>query len=364
MKRLLTKRPTKKRTDVAWAVAAALVATMCLWAGCSKTSESSEQRPQSTQDRPATFAPAVERVRPAVVNLFSVSAQESDSGDDSSETTSLGSGVLIPIDGGTWVLTNAHVVRDRSNIRARMSDGTTFDVGVHGLDPMTDVALLEVLDPPIDLPSAPLGSSSSLQVGDWVIAIGNPLGLTSTVTAGVTSGIGRSNLPLSEEMRYQRFIQTDASINPGNSGGPLVDSTGTVIGLNTAMSSKAQGLGFAIPIDMVRDVLPHLKKSGRVERSSVGLYIKETPPPLRRELELDARGVLVTGLRQGGPAAEAGLQKGDIIVEYAGEPVEGIAHISWISGLQPAGESVEVVVRRGGSTETFEVVPEPRSNEQ
>jgi serine protease Do len=327
-----------------------MVATLLVLAGCDTPAGEPSPSPEATptgESRPTTFAPAVQRVRPAVVNLYSVS--------DDNEKTTLGSGILI--DDGAWVLTNAHVVRDRTAIRARLSDGTTFDVRIQGMDSMTDVALLEVRDPPTELPSAPLGESESLQVGDWVIAIGNPLGLTSTVTAGVTSGVGRSNLPLSEEMRYQRFIQTDASINPGNSGGPLVDSTGNVIGLNTAMSSKAQGLGFAIPIDMVRDILPHLKEKGRVERSSVGLYIKETPPALRRELELDARGVLVTGLREGGPAEKAGLKKGDVIVEYAGEPVDGIAQISWISGLQPAGEPVEAVVQRGGSRKTFELVP-------
>ena len=359
MKRLPTKRPTTMKTKTrtndrprltATVMSSIMVAMFFVMAGCDTPAgepSPSAEAPTSGDRRPTTFAPAVQRVRPAVVNLFSVSADD--------EKTTLGSGILI--DAGAWILTNAHVVRDRTDIRARLSDGTTFDVRIQGMDSMTDVALLEVQDAPTELPSAPLGRSEGLQVGDWVIAIGNPLGLTSTVTAGVTSGVGRSNLPLSEEMRYQRFIQTDASINPGNSGGPLVDSQGNVIGLNTAMSSKAQGLGFAIPIDMVRDILPHLRKNGRVERSSVGLYIKETPPALRRELELDARGVLVTGLREGGPAEKAGLKKGDVIVEYAGEPVEGIAHISWISGLQPAGEPVKAVVQRGGTTKTVELVP-------
>jgi len=315
-------------------------------------------------DRPESFAPAVERVRPAVVNLYS--AERSSSGETSREkwrgfvpdkrlVQSLGSGVIIDPDG--HLITNHHVVEQADDIRARLLDDRWFETERVGTDPKTDIALLKLVDAS-DLPVASLDDDPDLKVGDWVVAIGNPLGLTSTVTAGITSGIGRSRLPLGDELKYQDFIQTDASINPGNSGGPLVDADGNIVGINTAISREARGVGFAIPLSMVREMVPKLKESGRVTRSWVGLYVDSVPDRLRKELGLDAGGgVLVTGVVEGGPADAAGLQKGDVILELGGDTVDDVDHVSWVAGNLRIDQPVDLVVQRGSKRLDLELTP-------
>jgi S1-C subfamily serine protease len=181
-----------------------------------------------------------------------------------------------------------------------------------------------------------------------VVAIGNPLGLTSTVTAGVVSAVGRRNVPLGGQMRYQDFIQTDASINPGNSGGPLVDLNGEVVGINTAVSAEGQGIGFAIPAKMVRAIMPKLEEHGRVERSWLGIYVDEIPDRLRDELGLpDEGGALVTGVVPGGPGELAKLQKGDVILSIGGKRVEDAGHLSWLAANIGVGKEVTAKIRRG-----------------
>jgi S1-C subfamily serine protease len=273
---------------------------------------------------------------------------------DERRIESLGSGLIVDSEG--HLLTNHHVVADAGDIRARLLDDRWFETTLVGTDPNTDLALLR-LDDANDLPVAPLGSDAELRVGDWVVAIGNPLGLTSTATAGIASGIGRSRLPLGEELTYQDFIQTDASINPGNSGGPLIDADGNVVGINTAMSAEARGIGFAIPVSMARDVLRKLRESGEVRRSWVGLYIESLPQALRTELDVKSGGVLVTGVVEDGPADEAGLRKGDVLLEVGDREVEDVDQVSWLAGHLTIGDPVTLLVQRGNERLETELVP-------
>jgi len=319
-------------------------------------------------DRPASFADAVERVRPAVVNLFS--EQTDDPAERRSERNpdgprspiprrrsarSLGSGIVVESNGR--VVTNHHVIDGVESVRARLADGRWFEAKLIGSDPGTDVALLELVDAR-ELPTARLGDSADLRVGDWVVAIGNPYGLDSTVTAGIASGIGRSDLPLSGDLRYQDFIQTDASINPGNSGGPLVDTEGEVVGLNTVVREDARGIGFAIPAEMVERVLTQLERDGSVPRSWLGAYVEEVPGPLRDELDLGASGgVLVTRIVADGPADRAGLQEGDILLELDGRRVDDVDEVAWIAGNLQTGSSVDVLVRRSGEHRRLQLTP-------
>ena len=314
--------------------------------------------------RPESFAPAVERVRPAVVNLYSAEEKGAEDGGESGLdpfvprkrlVQSLGSGVIIDDQG--HVVTNHHVIEGADDIRARLLDERWFETRLVGSDPKTDVALLKLVEAK-DVPVAPVDGSGELAVGDWVVAIGNPLGLTSTVTAGIASGIGRSNLPLSEEMRYQDFIQTDASINPGNSGGPLVDGEGNVVGINTAISAEAQGIGFAIPVSMVQRIVGELKKSGEIQRSWLGLYVDAVPRALRDQIGLaEEGGVLVTDVVEDGPAGDAGLRKGDVIVKLGDEQVEDVDHISFIAGHLQIDEAVDCVIQRGSKKKTLKLTP-------
>ncbi len=300
------------------------------------------------------FADLVEQARPAVVNIYTRTtvATRFPPGFHPNLVPrervqqSLGSGFIIQPTG--LVLTNEHVVRNASEIAVRLLDERWFHAVVVGTDPKTDVALLQLTDAR-DLPFLELGDSDKLRVGNWVIAIGNPLGLTSTVTVGITSAVGRKSLPIGGgELLYQDFIQTDASINPGNSGGPLLNMQGQVVGINTAVIASGQGLGFSIPINMVRDILPSLQNEGRVRRSWLGLYVGDVPAALRNELNLTTPGgALITRVVDGGPAANAGIQAGDIIQKVDGQPVESSARLTWLAANLGIGRSVPVDIRRG-----------------
>ncbi len=301
-----------------------------------------------------SFADVVERVRPAVVNIYTrtrVATQRYYVGPgrrlvpEQRRSESLGSGFIMDPDGR--VLTNYHVIRDATEIEVRLFDERRFKAKVIGEDPKTDVALLQLEDAR-GLPALEFGDSEDLRVGDWVVAIGNPLGLTSTVTAGIASATGRRDIPVSGDLRYQDFIQTDASINPGNSGGPLVDIRGRVVGINTLVNAAAQGIGFAIPINMVKELMPKLSEGGRVQRSWLGIYIDEVPDPLRAQIGLpDEGGALVKGVVKGGPGEKARLAAGDVILELGGEDIENADQLSWVAGNYPVGKEVEVEVRRG-----------------
>lgn len=330
--------------------------------------EPREGPPCRCDGRPASFSRAVDRVRPAVVNIFREDGSEASGGADAGEPASddgnrsLGSGVVVDRRG--HIVTNHHVVHGADQLRVMLPDGRRLPVRLIGTDANTDVALLKAeVGTDEKLPVAPLGDSHALAVGDWVVAIGNPLGLTSTVTAGIISGIGRTNLPMNKDVTYQDFIQTDASVNPGNSGGPLVDSEGRVVGLNTAKSEAAQGINFAIPVEMVQRVMPELMEDGEVERSWIGIYAEPVSKEMRDELDMESSGgVLVTGTVDGGPADRAGLQEGDVILSMDGAPIGGLAHITWLAGTLGVGKEVSVVVRRGEEEHTFELTLQSHPN--
>lgn len=314
---------------------------------------------------PATFpdfAEMVSRVRPAVVNIYTRTDPPSQRDPaamgppgivpDQRVRESLGSGFIF--DEAGLVLTNDHVVRDASEIAVRLLDERVFSAEVIGSDPPTDIAILELQEIEEDLPIVELGDSDKLEVGNWVLAIGNPLGLASTVTAGIASGTGRQVMPPGGRLRFQDFIQTDASINPGSSGGPLVNTAGAVIGIATATSSSGQGLGFALPVNMVHEILPDLIEHGRVERSWLGIYVGEVPTRLREELDLpDQGGAMLTRLVDGGPAEQAELQPADIFLEINDEEVLDASHLSWLAATIGVDETVDVVIQRGSERLTL-----------
>ena len=226
---------------------------------------------------------------------------------------------------------------------------SNFKARVVGDDPKTDVALLQIEAGAELLPVVPLGDSGGLRVGDWVVAIGNPLGLTSSVTAGIASAVSRRNVPLGGELRYQDFIQTDTSINPGNSGGPLFNTAGEVVGINTAINAEGQGIGFAIPINMVKQILPQLEQTGRVQRSWLGIYVEDIPTKAREQLGIARGGAVVMQVVPGGPADVAKLERGDVVLSIAEQPVEDASQLSWFAANLGVGRTVPVKVIRGGA---------------
>lgn len=229
---------------------------------------------------------------------------------------SLGSGFLIGADG--LIVTNNHVISEADEIQVRLNNGDEYDAEIVGRDPSTDLALIRI-PAEKDLPFLELGNSEALRVGQWVMAIGNPFGLEHTVTAGIVSAKGR----VIGSGPYDDFIQTDASINPGNSGGPLLDMSGRVVGINTAIIASGQGIGFAVPIDMARDVIDQLREDGEVTRGWLGVAIQDLTPELAQYYGLEPEeGVLITQTFPGDPADEAGLRPRDIIVSVNDTPVE------------------------------------------
>jgi len=317
------------------------------------------------------FAAVVDEVLPAVVNISSsrkvvVPGLPFDDpffreffGEVPREQTrySLGSGVIFRPDG--YILTNDHVVAWAEDITVTMHDGRTFkgkDVKLIGRDPHTDLAVLKVQTKK-DLPTVKLGDSDSIRVGDWAIAIGNPFGLEGTVTVGVISAKGRSNLLLPSKQRYQNFIQTDAAINPGNSGGPLCSIHGQVIGLNTVITSPSGtniGIGFAVPINMAREVANQLITKGKVERGYLGVYPQELDEDMRKGLGLKRKhGVLIADVVPGTPADKAGLRSGDVIVVFDGHKVKDVEDFRERVAATPPGKAVQMAIWRQGKETTL-----------
>jgi serine protease Do len=257
----------------------------------------------------------------------------------------LGSGFIIEPEG--LILTNNHVIENAEKITVRLSDEREFEAKVVGRDPRTDLAVIRINASENDFPAAPLGNSSQLQVGEWVVAMGSPFGLDNTLTAGVVSAKGRQI----GAGPYDNFIQTDASINPGNSGGPLVNLRGEVVGVNTAIFSRTGGnlgIGFAIPIDAAREILPELIKTGKVTRGWLGVNIQRITPEIAKALGLEnSSGALVSNVMEDSPAARAGVQTGDVIVEFAGEKVADSSKLPAIVAGIDVGESVKMTVIRG-----------------
>ena len=265
---------------------------------------------------------------------------------------SLGSGFIVNRDG--VILTNNHVVENADEILVKLANDKEYKAKILGRDPKTDIAVIKITDAP-DLTPVTLGNSDALRVGEWVMAIGNPFGLEHSVTAGIVSAKGR----FIGQGSYDQFIQTDAAINPGNSGGPLINLRGEVVGINSAIFSRSGGnigIGFAIPINLAKDELPELEEKGKVTRGWLGVLIQKVTPEIAESLGLDEpKGALVADVIKDGPALEAGMKVGDVIVEFDGHAVKDNTELPLLVARTPVGKSVKVKVIRDKKSETLSV---------
>ena len=336
---------------------------------------------------PLSFADIVEKLKPAVVNISTTKTIRAGGGRNRSpfgdqapfdryfggdeffdrffgdvpqrefKQKSLGSGFIISPDG--YIFTNNHVVEQSEKIRVKLSDGREYDARIIGKDAKTDIALIKI-KPTDSLPVVEIGDSEKLRVGDWVLAIGNPFGLEQTVTAGIVSAKGR----VIGAGPYDNFIQTDASINPGNSGGPLFNLEGKVIGINTAIVAQGQGIGFAIPISMAKDMLPDLKSKGKVTRGWMGISVQDITEDMAKSFKLkDLNGAIVAEVFAGDPAEKAGLRAGDIIVEVNGKGIKDTHELLVMIASFRVGDSVRVKVLRDGLEKVFNVVVGERKDQ-
>ncbi|MEW6119391.1 MAG: Do family serine endopeptidase [Pseudomonadota bacterium] len=311
-----------------------------------------------------SFAPAANRVIPAVVNVFTQQKVRGPShpalqdpifryffGDRLDarprQASNLGSGVIVSPNG--YILTNHHVVEAADEIQIALADGKTLPARVVGADPETDLAVLKI--DAMNLPAITFAQPDSLEVGDWVLAVGNPFGVGQTVTAGIVSALGRTHLGINT---FENFIQTDAAINPGNSGGALVDAAGNLVGVNSAIYSRtggSQGIGFAIPVSIARQVMEQIIKSGSVTRGWVGIEVQDLTPELAESFGLKAtEGALIAGVLKGGPADAGGVRPGDILLGVnAGTVSDSASLLNLIAALRP-GETAQLTVARKQQT--------------
>ena len=318
-----------------------------------------------------SIAPLIKEVTPAVVNIAvktKAPVEENPLFQDpflrrffdlpgqpqrEQQTQSVGSGVIIDAKKG-YILTNHHVINNAVEINVTLKDQRVLKAKLVGGDPETDIALLQV--PAESLTQIPLGDSEKLEVGDFVVAVGNPFGLGQTVTLGIVSALGRSGLGIEG---YEDFIQTDASINPGNSGGALVNMKGELIGINTAILGPAGGnigIGFAVPIDMARAVTDHIVQYGEVRRGRIGVSVQDLTPDIALALKLDkTQGALVTRVEPGSPADKAGLKEGDVVTSIAGRTVKSGADLRNRIGLLRVGDKAELAVSRDKSLKNLTV---------
>lgn len=305
---------------------------------------------------PNTFADLAQTVDPSVVFVRTVQSQRI----GFRRVLADGNGSGFIFDAAGLILTNYHVVQGAQAIVVELNDGRAFPAQVVGADPLTDVAVLRVQA--AGLLVLELGDSDEVRVGDWVLAIGNPFGLAHTVSAGIISAKERTgqDVDLQNPRAYYSFLQTDASINPGNSGGPLIDLQGRVIGINTAINKDANSIGFAIPVNMVRELLPRLLKDGVIERAAIGVEVAE--PPVTQSATgrgPRASGAFVAGVVRGGPADRAGLKPGDIVIELGGHKIDRPERLRWWASLQKIGQKVPLIVLRNQEQITLQVVPAP-----
>jgi serine protease Do len=333
---------------------------------------------RSNNPETTSYAPVIKRVAPSVVKVLVSERAKNVPGEDMSPffndpmfrqffgqpgggrgrqmmrqppQEGLGSGVIVSTDG--YILTNNHVVHDADTIRVTLADGRELTAKVVGTDPQSDLAVVKI--DAKDLPAITFADSDKIEVGDRVLAIGNPFGIGQTVTSGMVSALGRATLGLD----YEDFIQTDAAINPGNSGGALVDVQGRLVGVNTAILSRSggfQGIGFAIPSDLARNVMEQLVQNGKVIRGFLGVSLQDMTPELANAFKLSERsGALVADVVPNSPAAKAGLKSGDIITKFADKPVTDSRHLKFTVANTAPGSDVSVQVRREGKTEDLKL---------
>ncbi len=324
-----------------------------------------------------SFAPVVKRVTPGVVKVVVTMKAHNTAFDGSSpmddflrrffgdqfqgrlpqpdmmpRQEGLGSGVIVTKDG--YILTNNHVVDGADEVKVTLQDRREFTAKVVGRDPQTDIAVIKI--DAKDLPVVPMADSDKVEVGDVVLAIGNPFGIGQTVTTGIVSATGRGG---TVGLDYEDFIQTDAAINPGNSGGALVDADGRLIGINTAILSRSggnQGIGFAVPSDLARDVMDSLITEGHVTRGYLGVGIQDLNPALAKKFDLkDTKGVLIGDVVPKGPADKAGLESGDVVTEFNGKAVTDIRHLKLQVARTQPGATVPIKILRDGTPKTIEV---------
>ncbi len=319
--------------------------------------------PAHIEETSRAFSDIVKAVSPAVVNISStkmVKRQQApyedffdyfspapDEKNRKFKEQSLGSGVIVSTDG--YIVTNNHVVEQSSDIRVTLYDRRSFRAKVIGTDAKTDIAIIQI--DAKDLPLIPWGDAEKLQVGEFVLAIGNPFLLSNTVTMGIVSAVGRADVGIAD---YEDFIQTDAAINPGNSGGPLVNIRGELVGINTAIFSKTggyQGIGFAVPSNMVKAVMEQLVNSGKVTRGWIGISIQELTQELAQQFGLkyykgELAGVLVSDVTRDGPAQKAGIMRGDIILEYNGKKVQDVGQLRNVVAQSKVGSQTAVKILR------------------
>jgi S1-C subfamily serine protease len=273
----------------------------------------------------------------------------------------LGSGFILDKSG--VILTNAHVVDKADKVTVRLKDGRTFEGKVRGIDEVTDLAVVKI-NAGNDLPIAPLGSSSNVQVGDWAIAVGNPLGFDNTVTLGIVSTLKRSSAQVGISDKRLDFIQTDAAINPGNSGGPLLNGLGEVIGINTAIRADAMGIGFAIPIDKAKAIAVQLQRDGKVAHPYLGVQMVTLTPELAKQNNSDpnsmfaipeVKGVLVMRVVPNSPAATAGIRRGDVIVQIDNKAITSAEQLQRVVEDSTLGQMLQIKVQRGSQTQMLSV---------
>jgi serine protease Do len=325
---------------------------------------------------PQSFADLVEKVKPAVVNIstestvkvpgspfnFFFGPEEGGPFGDffhkffgqipnrELKQQSLGSGFIIDSDG--YIITNNHVVEGAQEITVKLAGGKEYKAKVVGRDPKTDLALIKISSLFKNLPTLSLGDSDKMRVGDWVLAIGNPFGLEETVTQGIISATGR----VIGSGPYDNFLQTDAPINPGNSGGPLINLKGEVIGINTAIISGGQGIGFAVPSNMAKSIIAQLKEKGKVTRGWIGVSVQIVTAEIAQSFGLkEAKGALVSEVSAGGPADAAGMKRGDIIVSFDGKEISKMSDLPIIVAGTPVGKTVPVTVIREGKELTLNI---------
>jgi len=373
------------RPTATWGRAAALAgfvaaaaATVCACSpGAPSSAHAQEARSSDAVGAPPSLAPLVEKVRPSVVGVTTILKGKGQVPPEieeywrrffgknapqprGRERVGIGSGVIVDASG--VVLTNNHVVAGAEKVTVRTSDDRDHQAEVVGTDPDTDIAVLRITTQGGRFQAANLGDSDSIRVGDYVMAIGNPFGLELTVTSGIISAKAR----VIGATPFDDFLQTDAAINPGNSGGPLFDLSGKVVGINTAIVASGQGIGFAVPIDLVRSLLPQLEKSGRVVRGFLGVGVQDLTPELAQALGIQpTKGALVAQVEPNGPGAKAGLEPGDAVVSLNGEQVKGASELSRKVAQSKPGDTVTLGILRSGKQQDVKVTlgERPSSNE-